>query len=190
MPLNVVLRDVLKLAYTNREVKKILNSKEILVNGVRIKEPRFIVGFMDTISIEEIKKHCRILLNHRGKVILQEIKKDESSVKICKIINKKNIKDRIQLNLFDGRNILVKEDKYKTNDSLLINLPKQEIKDHIELKKKNTIFLIGGRYVGSVGTIEDVQNDNIIFKCDNRKLETTKNNVFVIGRDKPLIDIK
>src|SRR3989344_3482821 len=102
MPLNVVLRDVLKLAYTNREVKKILNSKEILVNGVRIKEPRFIVGFMDTISIEEIKKHYRILLNHRGKVILQEIKKDESSVKICKIINKKKIKDRIQLNLFDG----------------------------------------------------------------------------------------
>lgn len=190
MPINIILRDVLKLAYTNKEVKNMLNNKEILINCKRIKEKKFIVGFMDTISIPEINKYYRVLLNKKGKVIIQEIKKDEASIKLCKIINKKKNKDKIQLNLFDGRNILVKEDKYKTNDCLLIGLPKQEIKDYIELKKKNTIFLIGGKYVGEVGIIEDIQNNNIVFKCDNKKLETIKKNVFVIGRDKPILTIK
>jgi len=191
MPLNVIIRDMLKLATNNKEVKNILHNKEILVDGERVKENRFIVGLMDTISIPEIEKFYRVLLNKKGNVDIQEIKKEEAVIKICKIKNKhKNKKDVIQLNLDDGRNILVKEDKYKTNDSLLISLPKQEIKDYIELKKKNTIFLIDGKYIGEIGVVEDIKGKVITFKSKNKKFETLKKYCLVVGRDKPILTIQ
>ncbi len=195
LPLNLILRDILKLASNNREVKKILNNKEIFVNGNRIKEKRFIVGLMDVISIPEINKFYRILLNKKRKVVLKEIKKEESNIKLCKILKKTKIKkDKIQLNLSDGRNILIKENKYKTNDSLLINLPKQEIKEHIEFKKNNSIYLIGGKYTGEIGILEEIKEDIIIFKIKNKKIEIKKKlgkkKMFVVGKDKPVITIQ
>jgi len=190
MPINTILRDILGLASNNNEVKKILNNKEIFVNGKRRKECRFMVGLMDVISIPEINKFYRVLLTKKGKIILKEIKKEESNLKLCKILNKKKKKkDMIQLNLSDGRNILIKEDKYKTNDSLLISLPKQEVKEYIELKKSNIIYLIGGKYIGEIGVIEDVKDNIVSFKLKNKKVETRKKKIFVVGKDKPLITI-
>lgn len=189
MPLNLILRDVLRLASTDGEVKKILYNKEIFVNGKRIKENKFMVGLMDVISIPEINKFYRVLLDNKKKIILKEIKKEETDVKLCKIINKRKFKDKIQLNLSDGRNILIKEDKYKTNDSLLISLPKQEIKEYVELKKKNSVYIIGGRCAGEVGIIEDVQGEVVSFKLKNKKFETKKKKSFVVGTNKPLITI-
>lgn len=68
MPLNVILRDILKLASNNQEIKKILYNKEVLVNNKRRKESRFIVGLMDVISIPELNKYYRILLNKKKKI--------------------------------------------------------------------------------------------------------------------------
>ena len=41
LPLTVMLRDIMKIAKTKRDVKNILNNNEVLVDGVRRKEGNF-----------------------------------------------------------------------------------------------------------------------------------------------------
>lgn len=189
LPLNIVFRDILKYSKTNREVKNILNNQEIFVDGVRRKDPRFIIGLMDTLSIPKIENYFRVLLNKKNKLTLFPIKVAESAIKPCKIIGKKSLKKKIQLNLYDGKNILVEKTDYKVGDTLLIELPSQKIKDHFPLKKGAQIYLTGGKHTGEVGIIEDISVDKIKYKRDKSVFETAKDYAFVIGKEKPIITI-
>src|SRR3990167_5629856 len=85
--LTIMLKDVLGIAKNNREVKHILNNKEILVDGKRRKEPRFLVGLMDVLSIPETKENFRILLDKKGRLRLAKISEDDAKIKLSKIIN-------------------------------------------------------------------------------------------------------
>ncbi|MFW9924331.1 MAG: 30S ribosomal protein S4e, partial [Candidatus Thorarchaeota archaeon] len=61
IPLGILLREVLKLAETTRELKIILNKKLVKIDGRVITNTRFPVGLMDVIEIDELKKKYRIL---------------------------------------------------------------------------------------------------------------------------------
>lgn len=187
LPLVLVLRDILKYANTTKEVKKVLHNQEILVDGIRRKEPRFIVGLMDVIAIPKLSSYFRVLLNKKGKIIFIPIKDNEANIKPCKIIGKKIVKGKIQLNLFDGKNILVEKGDYQTRDSLLIELPSQKIKELLKFQKGNTIYLTAGKNTGETGVIEEIKGDRVLYKRDNMIFETLKDCVFVIGKEKPLI---
>ncbi len=190
MSLGVFIRDILKYAKTTKEVKKILQNKDILVDGIRRKEHRFIVGLMDVISIPELKKYYRVILDKKGKIVLIDIKKDDASIKPCRITGKNKVKGKVQLNLFDGRNILVDKDDYKVNDTIIISLPTQEIKKCIKLDKKGTVFLIGGKHVGETGIVEDIIADKIRYKSKDGVFETLKRYAFAIGKEKPEIKLE
>lgn len=190
MPLNVVLRDILKYSKTTKETKVILQTKEVLVNGRRIKDHRFGIGLMSILAIPSIGEFYRVLLDKKGKLFLLEIKKEESNVKPCKIINKKILKKKkIQINLFDGRNILVDKDSYKVGDSVLMEFP-QKIKDHFKLEKGATIYLVGGRHVGETGVVEDIKGRDITFKAEAGVEQTKRRYAFIVGKTKPVIALK
>tara|TARA_Y100000310_G_scaffold102154_1_gene100353 strand:- start:15368 stop:16066 length:699 start_codon:yes stop_codon:yes gene_type:complete len=192
MPLSVVLRDLLKLANTMREVKYILNNQEILVDNVRRKENHFITGFMDTLSIPLTKKYYRILLNKKGELYMKSIKDSEAGVKPCRVIGKTILKNKkVQINLEDSRNIIVNDKvKYSIGDSLIIELPSQKVKEHITLEKGSVIFLIGGRHVGGTGTVVDIKDKKVVYKLKSgEQYESLKNYAFVIGKAKPSITV-
>ncbi len=189
MPINLIIRDMLKYAKTNKEVKKILNNKEILVDGKVRKEYRFITGFMDSISSPKLKEHYRIILNKKGKISLLPITEQEAKIKICKITGKKLIKGKTQLNLFDSRNILVDKDTYKVGDSIVIELPSQKLKEHLKLEKGVIVFVIGGKNIGTVSTVEDISGRKIICKHNNTLFEVPFDYVFVMGKNKGLIKL-
>lgn len=190
--INTILKEMLKLTKTTKETRFILNSGEVLVDSKKIDDYRFIVGLMDTIAIQKAKKYFRVLLNEKGKLVLKDIDEKESSIKVCKILNKTILgKDKVQINFNDGRNLLLKKNDYKVGDSLMMGLPKQEVKEHLPLGKKATILLMGGKHMGCVGTIEDISKDSIIFKDKKgESFETLKKFAFVIGKDKPAIKIE
>ena len=185
LPLNVLLRDTLKLARTAKEVKNILNNQEILIDGVRRKEPKFIVGLMDTVAIPKIKKYFRILFNKKGNIIAFEIKPDEAKVKPCKIKCSTVIKKgKFQLNLYDGKNILTKDKSYKVGDTAVIELPSQKIKEFLKLEKGATVYLTGGKHIGETGIVEDIKENRLVYKRGEDTFETLKNYAFVIGKGK------
>ena len=82
MPLNYVLRDLLGYAKTAREVRKILNDGNVLVDKKVRKNPSFGVGVMDIIEIPKDKKQF-IVLPVKGKTVLKEIDGKHSNVKFC-----------------------------------------------------------------------------------------------------------
>jgi len=192
LPLNVILRDMLNYANTNREVKFIIEKKNVLIDNIRRWDHKFPVGLFDILSLKETEEHFRIVLDNKGKVVVIKIGKEESMIKPCKIIGKTMIKGKTQLNLYDGKNIVVEKNGYGVGDTVLVVLDKKnlQIKQHIKLDKSALIYLTGGKHIGQVGKVEDIIGSRIIYKTEKGDVvETLKKYAFPIGKDKPLITL-
>lgn len=188
--LNFLLIELLKIAKIKKETTYILHNKEVLVDGKRRKNISFPVGLFDTVCFKDTKKNYRIVIDNKGKFKIIEIDEKEASLKLCKIIGKNLVKGKVQLNLFDGRSLLVEKGDYSVGDTVIIDPAKKELKDQMKLEKGNTILLIGGKHVGGLGTVEDVVGNKIIYKIKSNEVhETSKKYAFVVGKDKPKIKI-
>jgi small subunit ribosomal protein S4e len=190
LPVILLLKGILNCAKNSREVKKILQNGDILVNKRIVKDLKFPIGVMDNVEVKSKNEFFRLFINSNNKYHLKKIDKDECNLKLCKIINKKILSKGItQLNLYDGRNILVEKDSYKTGDTILLNLETNKIVSHLKLEKDAFAYLIGGKYIGNTGKIELITERNglqpakIILKCDNKNIETLKEYAFVINKD-------
>jgi len=186
IPLNLILKELLHYAETTRDVKKILNSGKVLVDKKIVNEHHFPVGVMDIIEIPDTKESFVVLFDKLGKFILNPTK--NSNIKYCKILDKKILKKKkTQLNLSGGRNILVKKDEYKVNDTVLFDLTKKEITGILKLEKDALIYLFSGKHMGNVGVLESIKKlpnspDRIILKIKNKKYETLKDSLIVVDK--------
>jgi len=190
MSLGTFLKEVFGYAQTNREARRILHQKTVLVDGKRRKEEHFLVGIFDVVEFPEAGACFRIIINSNGKIDAVAIEKSEATIKPCRIIGKTIVAGKAQLNLSDGRNILVPKDSYKTGDTLLIELPSQSIKKHLALGKKASILLTGGKHLGHIGTVEGISGSRLMYKTeDGSTQETKKEYAFVVGEGKPSLTI-
>jgi small subunit ribosomal protein S4e len=187
MPLLVILRDLLHIVKDSRETKNILNDGKVLVNDIKVKDYRIPVGFMDILSVPEMKKNYTVLINNKGKLNIVELK-DGSVLKIRKIVNKTILKkEKIQLNFNDGTNLLVDKHDYKVGDSVVVE--KKKVKKHLKMEKGAMIFLTGGKHVGSFGVLEEIegldgmQESKIIFKEGKEKYDTLKKYAYVVDKE-------
>jgi small subunit ribosomal protein S4e len=190
MPISLLLKN-LGYASTTNEVKKILNTKEVLIDGTRVKEHKVPVGFMDIITIKETNDILRVVLDEKGRLKLIPADKDEALLKLSRIKGKKVLtKGKMQLNLEDNRNILIDKGDYKVGDTVLITVPFQEIKQHLKLEKGAFIYLIGGKHIGHKGTIESIEGNKLIYTSAKKKYESLKKYAFVIGKEKESIKLE
>lgn len=190
LALGVILRDLLHLAPTISEVKKIIYDQEILIDGHRCKDHRLLVGLFDVVGIPHSKKYYRCLLDRKGRIIVADISVGESQVKPSKVINKTVLgKNKIQLNLYDGKNI-VSSQKVKVGDSLLLSLPTLEIKKVMPLEPGATVFLTKGKHSGSLGILKEIKGDQASYVSKGDVIETAKSYLFVIGGKDAEIEIK
>ena len=194
MALETVMKELIKCSHSRKETKSILHRKEVLVDGKRKRDLKLPVGLMDVVSLPEINEHYRMLLGKKGEIAVVPIKKEESSIKPCKVTGKTMIKKGItQINLFGSRNVIFKKGEkipYKVGDTLVLSLPKQEIKDHLKLEKGAFVYLTGGKHIGKRGKIEGIERNILKFKTEEGTLlETAKEHAYVVGKDKPAISL-
>ncbi len=200
LPLGHIVRDLLKLATNTRETKFILNSGKILIDGKIKRDHRLPVGMMDVIEIPDIAKTYRVLPSQKHGLIVSEITKDEGKFKLCKVNDISNIKGGdFQLHLHDGRNILVKPEdisKYKTNGSVKISLPEQEILDYFALAEGNQAIIEAGKNIGVAGQIAKITTrfgvNASIAEIESKtggNISTAYDYAFVIGTDTSSIDL-
>jgi small subunit ribosomal protein S4e len=156
IPLGVLLRDILKVARTGREVRRILTNRLVRVDGsVRVDE-KFPVGLMDVVSFPESKKHYRLLLDSKGRLEPTEIKDAESASKTGKVVKKHTIKKgKINVTLHDGRN-LVTDNHVKVGDSVVVSLPKAELKTHLKRDKGSKCLIVEGKHAGSIVSLKEI----------------------------------
>ncbi len=196
IPLLIIVRDFLGLADTAREARRIIAAGEILVDGVPRRDYKFPVGLFDVVSIPKLDKSYRILFDEKGRYVPKEI--EDADLKLYKIVNKTVVKGgRIQLNLFDGTNVLG-SNEFKTKDSILMKIPEKEIVDHLRFEEGALVMITGGSHAGEIGRIKEYKivrssaPNLVTVEGEERDITTIEDYIFVVGKkdsDKPVIDL-
>jgi small subunit ribosomal protein S4e len=146
---------MLGYASTRREASMIAKQGKIKIDGKPRLNEKFPVGLMDVVSLPDAGENYRILPAKGGRLTLHLIKGEETSFKLCRVIGKTTLRNNItQLRLHDGRTLNVPtESPYKVNDTLKINVPSQQIVDHIPFKDQLQVVITGGNSQGETGII-------------------------------------
>jgi len=185
IPLMTALRDNLKIAETSAEVKKILGNREVMVDGKVRVDRKFPVGLMDVISIPRTSSHFRVTLNPRGQMVMRKIDEGQSKWKLVRVRNKTIVKGgKMQINLHDGKNIIVPKDEYRTGDVLKISLPDGKVISHYPLDAGSLALLTGGAHIGSICRIKDTErtkNPGPNLVTFDEGFNTIRDYVFVVG---------
>lgn len=193
MPLAMVLRDMLKVCDNTREAKFIIGGRQVAVDGRIVTDQKFPVGLMDVLTLLKTDQSYRMLLDYKGRLQLVPIDDKEKGWKLARIDGKTVVRGgKVQLNMHDGRSILLPKDQYRTGDVLKIELPSQRVMKAFKLDKGSLALLTGGSHPGTVQTIEAYKlrrgsgSNTVTFK---EGFTTVKENVFVVGEKAPEIKL-
>ena len=193
VPLASVIRDMLKLCDNAREARFIIGSRTVLVDGKVVTDMKFPVGLMDVVTFKKLSRSYRMLMDYKGRLQLAPIEENERGWKLARIDGKTVVRGgKVQLNLHDGRCIVLPKDQHRTGDVLKIELPSQKIVKSFKMDKGNLALLIGGSHPGTLQTIEEYRirrgsGSNLVsFK---EGFSTVKENVFVVGDKVPEVKL-
>jgi small subunit ribosomal protein S4e len=205
LPLLIVVRNVLGYAETAREARRLIAEGSFRIDGRVVRDYKFPVGFMDVLHIVPTDEYYRVVPVPTKVIGFVKIPREEASFKLCRIEDKVTVKGgHIQLNLHDGRNVLVKvsdprnpvEDVYDTLGTIQLSLVGNKIMDYIPLAENTLVIISGGRNVGRVGLLKNIyrgmgvrRSIAVIEDKNGNLFQTSLNYVFPIGKEKPLITL-
>lgn len=199
LPLYLVLRDLIGVAETARESKKIIKSGKVLVDGRVVKQPNWPVGLMDVISMNGVGEKYRMLVNRKGQLILVKAPEEEAVLKPCKVLRKSTVKGgALRLTLHDGRVLPIQPEAATLNvgDSALLEVPKLNLKGVARVAEGSVGYCYRGKSAGLYGKIEHVTEpafkrpSMVSIRTPGGDLITTiKDYVFVVGSDSPWISL-
>jgi len=205
LPLLLIVRDVLGYAKTAREARKLIAEGNFKIDGVVRRDYKFPVSFMDVIEVVKTGELYRFLPYPVKFFKLELIPREEATIKPLRIEDKTTVKGgHIQLNLYDGRNVLVKvkdprnpvEDVYDVGGTLIVTIPSMEIKGYISFDIGRIALVVGGKAVGRVGRIKSItwgwrKETTVVTLEDPRGnlFQTSLNYIYIIGVDKPIIKL-
>jgi len=176
LPILIILRDVLGVAKTRKEVKKAIHEKNLLINGRAVRNEKNSAVLFDVLTIVPSKKNYRIELTTNGKFKVEEIKATEAKTKIAKIVDKKTLKGKkTQLNLSDGSNTLY-DKKCSTGESVIIDVKTKKIEKILPLKTKSKVLVYAGKHAGKQGTVDAIDEKNKMVVVNDGK---TKSNILI-----------
>ena len=193
LPLAAVLRDLLGYATTAREAGRILADRVISVDGRVVTRPKFPVGLMDVVSISTTKEHFRLLVDVRGRLRPVRTETSAASWKLCRVENKTTVgAGKMQINLHDGRNLLLPSNAYATGATLKVAVPKQSVLTEYSLEPGRVVLLIGGQHVGEIAHVERIERTrnpraNVVHFREGFSTDVDK--VFVIGEETPEVQL-
>ncbi len=199
MPLGVILRDMLNLAANTSEIKKILNKRAVKINEKVRTRFKFSVGLFDVISIPEIKKYYRVVLNKKGKLQMIEIPAEEARILPLKIVDKKSAKGgKTQINLNNGWNILSDATELKKDETVLIDTERNSILKELKLKPGSVAYIIGGSHIGYTAVLQEVKTEGVLRKkkvavlapSPKEKWDADLSQIIIIGEKKPEIKVE
>jgi small subunit ribosomal protein S4e len=201
LTLAVLLREVLEYAENMREVKAILSSGQIKVDGVVRKDERFPIGLMDVIEIESSGERFRLLPRIRGGFSLVSVDEKEAGFKLCRIESKSMVKGgKLQLGLHDGRTMLLPEGEkvsdYETLGTLKLSLPEQKLMKSFSLEKGAYAIVSRGKNVGIEGKILGIDrrlgthaSTVTIEDPEGNRFQTALEYIFVVGKSKSEVSL-
>lgn len=191
VPVVVLIRDVLKYAETAKEVKLIVFSKEVLVNGKKIVDVKSPVGLFDIFEIKDTKEKYIVLFDEFSKLKLVPTKDD---VLYLRVKGKIQIAGgKLQLNFMNGFNTLVDKKTYseaKVQSTVVYDLAKKKVTKVMNLKEGAFVYIFDGKFVGQFAEIKGFElyngltEDIAEIKINDNVHSTAKKYCYVVGEKK------
>ena len=186
-PLGTILRDVLKVAKTMHESKKIVDGGKVKVDNVLRYNINFAVGLMDTIELIPSKQSYRFVPKNSLLLHPIEITEEEKAIKLVKIKTKNIVKgNKIQYTFHDGKTVL-SDSIYSVGDTCLIKLPELETIQHLKLETDCLVILTRGDNAGKIGKIQEIKEGTfslpkrVVILVESRILEIPIDAIMVIS---------
>ena len=184
LPLNVILRDILKYAKTTKEVKSILNKKDILIDKIPRKDHKIPVGLFDILEIPRINERFIILLDRKGRIHPIKITEKQAEIKYSKIIDKKVLKgNKVQINLYNGNNLISENKDYKVNETLVINLKDKKVLNSLKFEKGAIAYIISGKHAGNSGEIKAIKGRQVEMQTNEKLIRVPREYIFIIDKE-------
>ncbi len=151
----VLLRDVLAHAGSLHEVKRIINSGGLLVDGKKVHEPKFPVGLMDIVSEPAEGRSYRMSLSG-PKLVPKAVGGEAAQRKYLKVTGKHTVRrGKLQIAFHDGRTYL--GDKgISTGDTCVFSVPEFKLASHIKFAQGARCLVTQGKHIGEVATLDKV----------------------------------
>ena len=196
IPSAVLLRDTLNKVNTLREAKSSIYGGRVKVDGVIQKSLHNSIGLMDVVELEGTSDVYRLVPKDGQILVPIKINANEKSKKLVKVKSKTTIKGgKMQLGFHDGRTIIT-DTNINVNDVCLLQIPEQKILEVIKFEKNSQVIITRGTNAGRVGIIDEIKEGTftlpkrIILLIDDNKVEIPANITMIIGKEKPILQIK
>ena len=151
----------------------------------------FPAGFQDVISITTTNENFRLLYDIKGRFILHPIDSEEAKYKLCKVKSRLVAPNHVPyIVTHDGRTIRYPHPDIRNNDSIKLDLTKNEIVDNISFEPGNLVMVNGGKNTGRIGIISHTEKHDggfdIVHVRDAKghTFATRQVYAFVIGKGK------
>jgi len=198
IPLVVLIRDVVGMIENQRELRYLINTKQILVNGKLYRDTKFPVGLFDVISFPTIKKHYRVVLTTLGKLQASEISDKEANTLLLQVNEKTSIKGgKLQINLSNGWNVLTDaKTKIKVGESVLFDLKKKKITENFGFSNGAQVYFVRGKRAGHSATFKSLKETGVlrrqkiaVLELGKETIESSLNNLITVGTKKVSITV-
>lgn len=171
-------------AVTKKDVKALLNSGSVRVDGRVVREMKLPVGFMDVVEVSG--KGFRALLDRKGRLALKET--PNPRVKVCRVEGKHRTRGgKLHITLHDGKCLL--DYSCSVGDSVCISIPDSKPVEHIPLAVGAEAVVIRGKHVGKHVRIEGIaegtaaRKAEVSFTHEGSTFSTPKEYVFPIKKE-------
>ena len=196
IPTAVLLRDTLKKVKTLRESKSSIYGGKVKVDGIIRKSLHHSIGLMDIIELEGTTDVYRLVPKNGRILVPIKIDAAEKSKKLVKVKSKTTNKGgKTQIGFHDGRTIIT-DTNVSVDDTCLLQIPEQKILDVIKFKENSQIIITSGINAGHIGLINKIKQGTftlpkrISLLMDDKMIEIPANITMVVGKEKPVIQIK
>jgi len=120
----------------------------------------------------------------------------EKSKKLVKVKSKTTIKGgKTQIGFHDGRSIIT-DANVNVDDTCLLQIPEQKILETVKFEKNSQVIITNGTNAGYIGPINEIKQGTftlpkrISLLIDDKAIEIPANITMVVGKEKPLIQIR
>jgi small subunit ribosomal protein S4e len=194
-PLGVVIRDLASLAQRGREIKLVVKTSKVLVDGKPRRSASSPVGLFDVVGVPAESSSFRLVPSPKG-LRLEKLKGQEADRKLCSVSSKTKVRGgHIQYGLHDGRSIMDDGLNLAPGDAVLLQVPSQKVLGKVKLAKDSLGLVLTGERAGQLGKILEVKKGTISrermvkISLPSGEAEIPSRLVFPVGQEQPLTTV-
>jgi small subunit ribosomal protein S4e len=194
-PLGVVIRDLASMASLSKELKFMLKTGKVKVDGMERRTPRFPVGLFNVVSVPAEGVDFRLVPSTKG-LALVKVTAEEAKTKLCSVNTKTKVRGgHIQYGLHDGRSMVDDGLNLTPGDAVLLEVPSQKVLGQAKLARGSVGLILTGDRAGQLGKIAEVKKGTITrekmvkIALPSGETEIPSRLVFPVGTDAPMITV-